>query len=292
MNSVLFRDESDIQTIRDFLAHLPGGSTVIDFEEQAQLASVRQSIRLWLDGAGLVAIAWVDDYNNLVFDLHPRGDSPQLEREIVAWGLAIMRKRNAKMGETNTLDASCQAANLARIALLERSGFQRDEVRSLHYARSLEDQLPECPLPPGFDLRAARGEGEVDALVALHRAAFGTENMTVEERLAIMRAPNYVPDLDLLVTAPDGELCAFCICGIDEPGGEVGYTDPIGVHPGYQGRGLGKAVVGAGLRLLRERGVKRVEVGTSSQNQAMQRLAGSMGFGLVSESVWFSKEVA
>ncbi len=292
MNSILLRDENDIQTIRDFLTRLPGGSTVVDFEEQAQLDSVRQSIRLWLDGEGLVAIAWVDGYNNLVFDLHPRGDSPQLEHEIVAWGLAVMRERNARMGETNTLDASCQAANLARIDLLERHGFHRDEIRSLHYARSLEDQIPECPLPPGFELRVARGEGEVDALVALHRAAFGTDNMTVEERLAIMRAPGYAPDLDLLVTVPDGELCAFCICGIDEPGREAGYTDPIGVHPDYQGRGLGKAVVSAGLRLLRERGVKRVEVGTSSQNHPMQRLAESLGFAVVSESIWFSKEVA
>ena len=30
--------------------------------------------------------------------------------------------------------------------------------------------------------------------------------MTVEERLAMMRAPQYAPDLDLLAVAPDGRL--------------------------------------------------------------------------------------
>ncbi|MBN1373480.1 MAG: GNAT family N-acetyltransferase [Anaerolineaceae bacterium] len=293
MNSILLRDENDIQTIRDFLSRLPGGCTVVDFEEQVQLASVRHTTRLWLGKQGLLAFAWVDDYNNLVFDLDPQQASPKLEMEIIAWGAAIMRKRNAGAGEPSTLDASCQAANLERIALLERHGFHRDEIRSLHYARSLEEPIPEVPLPPGFELRAAHGEQEVEALVALHRAAFGTDNMTVEERLAIMRAPEYVPDLDLLVTASNGELCALCICGFVELGNPaVGYTDPIGVHAAYQGRGLGKAVVSDGLRLLRQRGAKRAELGTSSENLPMQRLAESLGFAVVSESVWFSKEVA
>ena len=291
MNSILLRDENDIQTIRDFLPRLPGGSTVVDFEEQVQLDSVRQTTRLWLGEQGLLAFAWVDAYNNLVFDLDPQQASPKLEMEMIAWGLSIMRKRNAGAGEPSTLDASCQAANLERIALLERNGFHWDEIRSLHYARSLEEPLPEVPLPQGFSLRAAHGEQEVEALVALHRAAFGTDNMTVEERLAIMRAPGYEPGLDLILAAPDGELCALCICGFEEPGSPVGYTDPIGVHAAYQGRGLGKAVVSAGLRLLRQRGAKRAELGTSSENLPMQRLAESLGFAVVSESVWFSKEV-
>ena len=292
MKSYLLRDESDVQSMRDLIARLPGGSTVVDFEEALQMSTVRQSARLWPAENGLAAFAWVDAYNNLVFDLDPRQSSAELETEIVTWGLAIMRKRNAGSGEPSTLDASCQAANLERIALLERNGFRREEIRSLHYARSLEEPLPEVPLPQGFALRAAHGEQEVEALVALHRAAFGTGQMTVEYRLAIMRAPEYVPDLDLVVTAPDGELCALCICGFEEPGSLVGYTDPIGVHAAYQGRGLGKAVVSAGLRLLRQRGAKRAELGTSSENLPMQRLAESLGFAVVSESVWFSKEVA
>ncbi len=68
-------------------------------------------------------------------------------------------------------------------------------------------------------------------------------------------------------------------------------TDPIGVHPRFQRRGLGKAVVTAGLHLLKSSGVTVVELGTGSDNMPMQRLAESLGFVCVAEKLWFSKIV-
>ncbi len=291
MRSHVLRGEADVRRMREWIARLPGGSSVGDLEELMLQSAARARTRLWQDGDRLVAFALVDDYNNLQFDLDPRAASPELEAQIVEWGRACMRERNAATGEQSMLDASCRADDLERIALLERHGFVREPVRSLHYRRSLEGPLPDCPLPDGFSLRAVHGEEEVEALVALHRAAFGTENMTVDQRLAIMRAPQYDPALDLVALAPDGELAAFVICGLDEPGGQVGYTDPIGAHARYQRRGLGKAMVAAGLCALQARGATSAEVGTSSENVAMQRLAEAMGFRLVSESLWFSRPV-
>jgi mycothiol synthase len=79
------------------------------------------------------------------------------------------------------------------------------------------------------------------ALVALHRAAFGTDHMTAAERRAMMSAPDYDPELDLVVVAPDGRLAGFCVCGIPVEENAVtrrneGYADPVGVHPAFQGR--------------------------------------------------------
>jgi len=85
----------------------------------------------------------------------------------------------------------------------------------LQYARSLNEPISEYAFPPGFFLRHVEGEHEVESLVTLHRAAFGTENMTVEQRLAIMHAPQYERELDFVAVAPNGELSAFCICGFD-----------------------------------------------------------------------------
>ncbi len=200
-----------------------------------------------------------------------------------------MKKRNAKTGQNETLDASFLVENTWQIALLQRSGFVQENLRSLHYARSLNEPIPEYPLPPGFSLRCVQGEDEVENLVALHRAAFGTENMTVEERLAIMRAPQYERELDLLAIAPTGELAAFCICGIENK--NISYTDPIGAHKNYQRLGLGKAVLCAGLQILKQRGIERAELGTSSENIVMQQLATKLGFVVISESLWFSKKV-
>ena len=291
MKSHILRGEQDLRRMRDLLARLPGGSTVADLEELLLQPAVRATVRLWCQGEQAVALALVDSYNNLQFDLDPQAATARLEAEIVDWGLTCMRRRNAACEEASTLDASCQASDTARIALLERHGFRRQPVRSLHYVRSLATPLPDYPLPDGFSLRPVQGEAEVEDLVALHRAAFGTEHMTVEERLAIMRAPLYEPELDRVAVAPGGELAAFCICGFVDDRREVGYTDPVGTHPRYQRRGLGKAMVSAGLRALRDRGARTAEVGTGSENLPMQRLAAATGFSLVSESVWFSRTV-
>jgi hypothetical protein len=47
----------------------------------------------------------------------------------------------------------------------------------------LTEPIPEPTLPPAYTIRPVAGEAEVAALVALHRAAFGTMHLTAAERL-------------------------------------------------------------------------------------------------------------
>jgi ribosomal protein S18 acetylase RimI-like enzyme len=279
--------------MRGLLERLAGQSTVVDFEELILLESTRANTRLWKQDDVLIGFAYVDEFNNLWFDVDttpPWLDA--MEAEIVAWGVECIRRRNAETGEQATLDCSCRADNPRRLAMLQAQGFALEPVRSLSYERSLAAPVSPQPLPPGFSIRPAHGTSEVEALVALHRAAFGTENMTVEQRLAMMNAPHYIPELDLLAIAPGGELAAFCVCGFETPDHSVGYTDPIGVHPAYQKRGLGLAVVTIGLDRLQRAGAKTATLGTSSENAAMQALAGKAGFACVSEKLWLSKSIA
>jgi hypothetical protein len=50
-------------------------------------------------------------------------------------------------------------------------------------------------------------------------------------------------------------------------------------------------VLAAGLNTLRNRQLDCAKLGTSSENISMQRLAETLGFQVVSEHFWFSKEV-
>jgi ribosomal protein S18 acetylase RimI-like enzyme len=255
------------------------------------LSSVKATTRLWQQNGKTIGFAFVDDYNNLRFEINMEFSSVQLENEIIEWGITSIKKRNADASENNTLDASFGIDNTWQISMLERFGFVRESLRSLQYTRSLNEPISEHAFPPCFSLRHVEGEHEVESLVTLHRAAFGTENMTVEQRLAIMHAPQYERELDFVAVAPNGELSAFCICGFDDEKEHVGYTDPIGTHPRYQKLGLGKAIVTASLHALKNRGAKVVELGTSSENIAMQRLAETLGFVIASERLWFLKKV-
>jgi ribosomal protein S18 acetylase RimI-like enzyme len=291
MRSHLLQNEIDIQQMRELIEEISNDSTIVDFEETIWLSTVRSRTRLWEENNKLVGFAFVDDYNNLQFEIATGNRTSQIEKEMVEWGVECMRKRNVETGQKNTLDASFRPENRWQIEMLMRHGFQEDRIRSLNFERDMGMRITEYPLAEGYQLRGVRGEAEVKDLVALHRAAFGTENMTEEARVAIMKSPTYEPDLDYVLVAPNGELVGFCICGFKDKERRIGYTDPIGIHPRYQRQGLAKAIVTAGLMALRERRAKKVELGTSSENIAMQKLAGCLGFMLVSERIWFSKQI-
>ena len=286
-----FSGSSDLGEMRALIAALGSRSGAVDFEEKIQMAEVRPTVGLWRKDSVLQAFALVDPFNNLWFDCATDEVLNELGGELAAWGAAVIRKRNAESGSQDPLDFTCSAGDGARMRFASQNGFEPLEIRSLNYTRSSERPLEHHPFPAGYTWRAVRGEEEVEALVALHRAAFGTDNMTVEERLAIMHAPDYQMEMDLVAVAPDGSLAAFCICGLEGTGERVGATDPIGVHPDHQGIGLAAALVTAGMEMLIRAGAARIELGTSSENTAMQRLAQRLGFELVSEKVWFSKEV-
>jgi mycothiol synthase len=268
-----------------------------DLRELLALPAVQANTRLWLDAGGrLVGFALVDHFNNLIYEFNWQAAEPACEAELIAWGVECVRRSVQNSGADGWLDACCEADETDRIALLERSGFAQQEVRSLHFVRPLDEPISQPSLPVGFSLRCAAGEAEAPALVDLHRAAFGTQNMTVEERLAMMRGPDYEPKLDLLAVASDGRLAGYCLCTVKREenlrsGRSQGSTDPVAVHPDFQGLGLACALLLTGLRLLKECGVKTAVLGTSSENIAMQRTAQSVGFRIQSETIWFSKPV-
>jgi ribosomal protein S18 acetylase RimI-like enzyme len=295
--SSFLSDDNDIAVLRAMLSATGNELDALDFEELMALEPIRARTRLWRSAdEQIVAFAFVDNFNNLCFSIDPEVREEELGAQIVEWGEVYMRGRNQESGLKETLDASCDCGNSDRIRFLEQHGFNRTDLRTLKYARSLEVSIPEVQLPAGFMIRSVLGEWEVEQLVELHRAAFGTNYMTTDYRLAMMRTASYDPELDLVLVAPGEKLAAFCICGIEvgenEPSEQkVGFTDPIGVHPQYQKRGLGKAILLTGLRALRQRGVERVGLGTSSENIPMQRLAESAGFQLEKEKYWYSKEV-
>src|SRR5574339_49052 len=293
MKSLLLRDDNNVQAMRELRERLASNSTIVDFEEQILLPSIRATTRMWEQDNKIVGFAFVDDYNNLWFETEAGFASlDELEAEIVGWGVTCMIRRNTELRMENTLDCTCDAGDSHRLRILKKHGFVPGQVRSLQYSRPLNKQIPAYPLPAGFSIRCARGKNEVEGLVALHRAAFGTNHLTVEYRLAMMNAPGYRADLDLVAVTPEDELAAFCVCGLEEHDQTIGYTDPIGTHPSYRRIGLAQALVAAGLTALKNAGARTARLGTSSDNIAMKKLAIQSGFVCVSEKLWFSKAIS
>jgi len=269
-----------------------------DLYEELAETEVQVSAGLWEnESRELVGFAYVSRWQNLVDAFDTRVFTPEREAEIIEWAVRAVQRRNQEKGETQTLDASTLEDDQPRVAMLERHRFARQSESSILMARPL-DSIPELALPPGFTIRPVNGEAEIEAYVSLHQAAFGTENMTVEYRRTIMSAPDFIPELDLVAVAPNGDLAAFCVGQIfpdDAPragGHKEGWTDPVGTHPSYQRLGLAKALMVDCMGRLKARGCDTAILGTSSENTAMQRVAEKIGFKTVSNTLWYCRDVS
>lgn len=166
----------------------------------------------------------------------------------------------------------------------------------MEMTRPLHEPIPTPQVPPEFTIRHVLGKEEAEALAALHRAAFGSEVMTTENRLAMMRVPEYDPTLDWVATAADGSLAAFVMGSISAEenaltGIQRGYTDPVGTHPSYQRRGLARALLLTGLQVLKQRGMTEAALSTSSQNNAMQSTAQAVGYRITGKMLLFHKQL-
>ncbi len=303
MISSLYRAPADLEAMIQLLLSVRSPKSIsdypgiVDLRELLSLPETRATARLWETEEGYLAgFALVDSVNNLLFELDPRLVTAEIEYQVVAWGLGCVSPGYHGNRAARSLDATCSLENTARRAFLERHGFVRVPGETVTMARSLNGPIPTPYLPPGFTIRPVAGEQEVEAYVALHRAAFGTQNMTVEYRLAIMRSPDYIPELDLVVVAADGTLVALCVCRIspaeNNPSLRLnGWTDPVATHPSYRRRGLSRALLLSGLSLLKERGMEEARLSTNGDNISMIRTASEVGFSISSAIYWYSKPV-
>ncbi len=151
--------------------------------------------------------------------------------------------------------------------------------------RSLFARLPDAPLPAGVTLRAFEPGRDDEEWLALNARAFAGHPeqaaWTIED-LHLRVGEAWFDPAGFLLAQRDGAVVGFHwtkVHGAEghahEPIGEV-YV--VGVDPGAQGGGLGRALVVAGLRYLRARGLPEVMLYVEADNAAAIRLYTSLGF--------------
>lgn len=128
---------------------------------------------------------------------------------------------------------------------------------------------PVSAIPDGFRLVARS-----DSAQGPHPLARRNGDQ-VTERLA--ECSLYRRDLDLAIYAPDGQVAAYGLFWADPVTG-VGLVEPIRTNGPYQGTGLGRHVLTAGLNRLAARGCRRLKVSYISGNDAATRLHLGAGF--------------
>ena len=253
-----------------------------------------RNVGLWEDSAGrllgwavLQAPFWALDYA-----FQPA--MPDLHARILSWASTRSREIMDEPGGRPIWFANVRDDQTERLADLERAGYPRQDAvpvdpwSKVWMRRSGRQPVAAAPLPTGFQLRPLAGAAEVAAYVALHRHAFESDSMTAAWRARTLQRPEYRPDLDLVIEAPDGRLAAFCVTWYTDHGFDdrpAGQVEPLGVHTEFRGLGLGRAVLHEAMRRLQACGAENLYVETDNYRDAAYALYQSAGFEVL-HTIW------
>lgn len=248
----------------------------------------QSNICLWMDADRLIGWTLLS-LDESAFDVYTvpelRGD-PR-ESEMLAQAVDEL-----SMLDTIQVFWIAESDNIRR-RWFEGNGFTSLEKHTVRFTRSLSGPL-NCPaLPDGFHIRTSRGTKEDARLraVASH-AAFGSEKPFDEywqRTWRLMQSPIYVPEHEIFVIAPNGQVASYCIVWTDELN-KVGHFEPVGTHPDFQRKGLGKCLLFDSLRRLRLEGMNEADVCTNHDNEAAIPLYKSVGFQLAEKLFIYQKK--
>lgn len=176
---------------------------------------------------------------------------------------------------------------------LEERGFTRDSVIFVYNTCSLDRAILESALPPGYTVRGMGGASEAPSRARASYGAFQSKKEWepyLQNYRNFIQAPIYDPELDVVAVTPDGEIAAFAICWLD-PVNAIGHFEPVGTHPDYQRKGLGRAVLYEGMRRMKARGMRTASVCVDGSNPAGVGVYAAAGFQAVHKVLTYRKEV-
>jgi GNAT superfamily N-acetyltransferase len=150
------------------------------------------------------------------------------------------------------------------------AGFR--ESHRLHLLRHDLAELRPAPMTPGVEVRRGRRRDQ-DGALEVDRDAFTPfwrlDHAGITEALTATAMVHFQ-------VARDAEgLAGYAVCGRS---GQRGYVQRLAVAPRCQGRGVGAALLGDGLRWLRRWGARDALVNTQEDNARSLRLYQRTGF--------------
>lgn len=213
---------------------------------------------------------------------------------------ATQRAQQLKRERLTYLEMSVRERVAGTPELAQALGLQ--PVRFFYYMECHDlEHLPEPAFPSGIGLRHyALGQDE-EAFVPAYNDGFsdhwGYVPHTLEKERHRVHAPGFRAEDSLLAVDIDGTIAGLCLLLFPKieghaPSSQPPVIDDLAVAHAYRQRGIGRALLLAGMRRIRDEGfaAAALAVDTDNPNKAL-RLYESVGFAIMSRSTAYRKEL-
>ena len=284
----------DLAELRHYYEHLPH-------------ADLARDVRIVeLDGriVGYARAAWVDRADDtrtyeVTILVDPSVWGRGIAAELLAWGESRLRELAVTSPQPAGAPASWYQTWLTEgdpetLPVFVAAGY-RPVRRGAEMVRdTLDDPLPDVPLPDGFEIRPVPPErirAFWETTVRVFADTFGEPRLGEDDFVTWRDDPGRDSSLDIVAWHGD-EVAAYVLGQLDTaPDGSIrGELHEVGTVSAYRRRGLARAVVAASLRVLRERGARSAYLGVDLQNpnQALT-LYESCGFRVANSTLTYRR---
>jgi ribosomal protein S18 acetylase RimI-like enzyme len=216
---------------------------------------------LWEEGGQPIGFLLVTP-DEALFDLfvHPAIHGTPGHAAMLAWSVESAARLSAPFGPAPLGTDWVFEDDDATARLLETLGFARNGEQVEDYMIRELAGVPDSTLPDGFRFSAMNSEALLPSRSEAHRLAFSPGSRMNNARYAAFRsAPDYRPELDVIILDHEQRVAAFAMCWVDRQN-RIAEFEPVGVHPDFQRQGLGHAVLYEGMRRMRDAGADRALV--------------------------------
>jgi len=242
------------------------------------LPPVAELVQLWEEDSDIVGFALNLRFEN-AFEVYtsPAYRGTDVERIMLQAAAESTLRLIQQAGRDQTsVIIDVWDCDTIRRQLLNQLGFEAYRVWGYLTERSLAEPFPIPQLAEGFAIRAATMD-DFEQLAAVRNASFGSDLRSEDYRDGVMGKPGYLPEREIVVVAPEGRFAAFTMTWLAELN-RVGLFEPVGTHPEFRRRGLGRALMLYAMRKMKRLGMETVMVGHDATNLPATALYRSLGF--------------
>lgn len=227
--------------------------------------------------------------------VHPRVRGRGVGRALLEWqtarGEELLAATDGGPDVPRMLRAYVEDRLTDRVALMRAAGFEPRRVHAV-MGRDAALPVPGAPLPAGLELRrlsaGTSGADLQERVRQAHNEAFadhwGSEPVEAADwRRYCVDGPGCRPDLSFAAVDGAGRVAGYVVSGTYEQdwepqGWTEGWTDLLGVAPGYRGQGLGRALLARALHAYRDEGLERAGLGVDVDDPRALGLYVDLGY--------------